>query len=404
MQTLSAAEGMGGTIKAVADDFLVEEITKNGVVLEIGRSYTPEELGIGKGGEDSKFSVFVMQKKGWNTLQALKEVGAKCGRGIRSMGFAGTKDRTSVSTQLCSVFGAKPETVMGVHVKDIQINGAWPSDKKVDLGELLGNRFTIRVTGVRHPENLAAIDRELGGLFPNYYGLQRFGTRDNNVDIGVDMLKGDFKSAAMRFLTDTTNESNEEAINARIRLKGDEDFVEALEYFPRHLKYERMLLNSLSEVDTDFGRAIRKLPRTLSLMFIHSVESYIFNREVELRVKERRMEPEEGDRVCGADSYGFPDINADAPGTGKRFIVGNTVGYDTPLNAVQKKLLGELGITQEQFRMKGMPELNSKGSYRVLFAPYVGFAAQADGSEATMRFSLPSGSYATVLLGEFIKA
>lgn len=83
MQTLSAAEGMGGTIKAVADDFLVEEITKNGVVLEIGRSYTPEELGIGKGGEDSKFSVFVMQKKGWNTLQALKEVGAKCGRGIR---------------------------------------------------------------------------------------------------------------------------------------------------------------------------------------------------------------------------------------------------------------------------------------------------------------------------------
>ena len=404
MQTLSTAKGIGGTIKAAADDFCVEEITKTGVVLETGRSYTPEELGIEKGGTDSKFTVFVMQKRDWNTLQALKEIGAKCGRGMKSTNFAGTKDRTSVSTQLCSIFGAKPETVMGVHVKDIQINGAWPSDNKVELGGLLGNRFTIKVTDVRNPGNVDLIDRELCGIFPNYYGSQRFGTRDNNVDIGVDMLKGDFKSAAMRFLTDTTNESNEEAINARIRLKDDEDFVEALEYFPRHLKYERMLLNSLAEVDTDFGRAIRKLPRTLSLMFIHSVESYIFNKEVELRVKERRVEPEGDGRACTADRFGFPDLDVDASSTEKKFIVGNTVGYDTLLNATQEKLLGELGIAQEQFRMKSMPELNSKGSRRVLFAPYVEFAAQVNGSEVTLRFSLPAGSYATVLLGEFIKA
>lgn len=403
MQTLSATRGIGGTIKATADDFQVEEITKNGRVLEIGKSYTPEELGIEKGGGSSRFTVFIMQKRDWNTLQALKEVGAKCGHGMKSMNFAGTKDRTSVSTQLCSAFGVKPEAVMGVHVKDIQINGAWPSDNKVQLGDLLGNRFTIKVTDTQHAENIDAIDHELDGMFPNYYGLQRFGTRDNNVDVGIDMLKGDFKSAVMRFLTDTTNESNEDAINARIKLKDSEDFVEALDYFPRHLKYERMLLNSLAEVDTDFGRALRKLPRTLSLMFIHSVESYIFNKEVELRVKERRVDPDGDDKICGADSYGFPDVSKSV-GTGKQFVVGNTVGYDTKLNAMQEKLLDELGITQEQFRMKSMPELNSKGSYRVLFAPYVGFVAQANGGEAVMRFSLPSGSYATVLLGEFMKA
>ena len=66
----------------------------------------------------------------------------------------------------------------------------------------------------------------------------------------------------------------------------EQDFKEALKYFPEYLKYERMLLEYLARFPDNYANAIRKLPRSISLMFIHSVESYIFNKELEERINE----------------------------------------------------------------------------------------------------------------------
>lgn len=50
-----------------------------------------------------------------------------------------------------------------------------------------------------------------------------------------------------------------------------------------------------------------------------------------------------------------------------------------------------------------MPELNCKGQYRVLFAPYRGFqSVRGEDDSVRMQFSLPAGSYATALLNEFV--
>ncbi len=378
MLTLSKSHGIGGTVKYTPEDFIVEEIAQNGAVLELGRVYSAAELGFGEASQDAKFTLFVMQKRDWNTVQALRTIARRARRGIKSMGFAGTKDRSSVSTQLCSVYGAKPADILGIRVKDISINGAWPSNREIRMGELSGNRFTIVVRNPVHPENVESVNRELDGVFPNYFGEQRFGARSNNVDIGIDIMKANFRSAAMRFLTDTSNERNEDAVAARERLAKEENFNEALVYFPKYLKYERELLAHLAANPTDFAGAIRKLPRSLSLMFVHSVDSYIFNKEVELRV--------------GSSSI-------------DRTEYGNMVGYDNEINDDEKSIIGELGITQDHFRVKGMPELNCKGGKRLLFAPYKDFARSfTDDGSLRMRFALLPGSYATVLLEEFMKS
>ena len=127
---------------------------------------------------------------------------------------------------------------------------------------------------------------ELGGIFPNYYGEQRFGYRKTNFNIGLSMLKGDFKAAALNFLTSTQNETMDDAREARKRLSDELDFGAALDYFPKYLKYERSMLEYLSKYPTNYANAIRKLPRSLSLMFIHSVEAQIFNWELDERIKE----------------------------------------------------------------------------------------------------------------------
>ncbi len=407
MQRLSRLEGTGGYMKGSPDDFIVEEIAPSGTVLEIGRRYSADELGMAASA-DGRFSTFVLQKRGWNTIQALRAVAKKLGRGFRSAGFAGTKDRTAVSTQLCSVFGAGPEALLAMHIKDIAINGAWRSDEPVRIGYLAGNRFTITVRDAMKPGAAKAVDEELCGVFPNYFGEQRFGARKNNFEIGLAMLKGDLEDATMRFLTDTGNETNADAVAARGRLRDEMDFDAALGYFPKHLKYERLVLDRLALIPNDYCGALRRLPRQLLLMFVHSVESQLFNDELELRVKGRELGPLPADRVCGANALGFPDmskiVTAQTAQQGMRFIVGNMIGYGTErINETESGMLDELGLSTESFRMKAMPELNMKGAVRVLFAPYTNLSLKP-GVDDTLgfSFSLPPGSYASVLMEEFV--
>ena len=406
MIRLSKGPQATGSIKNSAEDFRVEEITETGVTLLVDKIYTKEEIGGKDAEENKKFTRFVMQKKNWNTASALREITNRVGRGIKSAGFAGSKDRTAVSTQLCSIFGVRPEQLSSLRIKDIAINGAWEDSDKVQLGDLLGNRFVITVKDVKNAERIGDVERELGGLFPNYYGSQRFGIRDNNFDVGLAIMKGDFEKAAMSFLTAASGETNQEANDARARLAKEGDFSDAMDYFPKYLKYERLLLEYLSRYPTDFANAIRRMPRAITLMFVHSVESRIFNMEIERRIADHRLSVETGDIVCGANSYGFPDIEScreySEPEEGQ-FLVANIVGYDTKSpNDCEKQILDGLDIRIDDFRIKSMPELNCKGTHRVLFAPYREFMFEQRDETAVVGFSLPSGSYATVLASEFL--
>jgi tRNA pseudouridine13 synthase len=65
---------------------------------------------------------------------------------------------------------------------------------KLRVGHLKGNRFTILVRGA-DPARAADADlvlskiQELG--LPNYYGPQRFGSAENNVELGLKLLAGE---------------------------------------------------------------------------------------------------------------------------------------------------------------------------------------------------------------------
>ncbi len=408
MENLSTVKKVKAEIKRAPEDFLVQEITSNGTVLSLDRAYLPGELGFSEQ-ESGKFVAFVLQKRDWNTAQALISLAKTLGRGRKSVSFAGTKDRVSVSTQLCSIFGAARARVASARLKDIKVNAAWYSDSQVRMGDLLGNNFSIKVyTDIdddRLGDHIKKVCEELGGVFPNYFGEQRFGQRKNNFEVGLCLLRGDFERAAMAFLTDTSNEINQDAVAAREKLAEHMDFAEAMNYFPRYLKYERMVIDYLAKFPGNYANALRKLPRQLLLMFAHSVESQIFNEEVEHRIKEHRLQPEGEDVAVLENFYGFPDyetiVQAEGwSGAGRSFACSNIVGYDTKkLTDFESARLDELGITLEDFRLKKMPEINCKGTFRVLFSPFKDFSFE----DGTMRFSLPAGSYATTMVDEFFE-
>jgi tRNA pseudouridine13 synthase len=304
-----------------------------------------------------------------------------------------------------SASGIRKDDLLALNIKDIRINGAWNANERVHMGGLLGNRFTIRVRESNEKDfsvlrsRSEAVAAELGNKFPNYFGEQRFGSsRKNTYQIGLKLLKGEIEDAVLSFLHDTEGETNTEARLARKELQETGNYAAAMNTFPRHLRLERSMIAQLSKRPDDFAGALRQLPRSTLLIFVHAVQSHLFNISLSNRLGEGELSLEPGEYFCG-ESSGFPDISkTEAEG----WIAGKLIGYQTPLNEREKSLMEELGIEKINFRMKELPEINSKGSYRTLLAPMKDFSLSID-SSIVFCFSLPSGSYATVAMREFMK-
>jgi len=403
---LSRRPGISGRIKSSPEDFLVEEILDDGTQLELGNSFSrPDE-------PDGRFINFILEKRDWSTSSAISEIAKRLHSTHKQFSVAGNKDKVATTVQLASAQGTSKEALLSLNVKDISIRGAWIAKDKVRIGSLLGNRFTIKVkdAGADARERVAEIASELTGSFPNYFGSQRFGsTRKNTHEIGLKLLKNDFESAAISYICDSEGEKNEEAKKAREQLRSDLDFARALNYFPKHLRLERSMVAYLAKKPGDYLGSFKQLPRGMLLLFIHAVQSHVFNLLLSERIAEAKnekqnssplnsssLELERGEFFC-SESFGFPDITS-ASDSG--WIVGKIIGSESPVNEREKEMLERLGIEKSSFRLKTIPEIASKGTYRTLMAPLKDYSFNPE--TTTFRFSLPAGSYATVAMREFM--
>ncbi len=388
----SKTSGIGGEIKKEPEDFVVEEIAGDGSVLEVGKRIERED-------KEGDFTHFVLQKRNWNTPQALREISNKLGVGRKRFSFAGTKDRNAVTVQLCSAYKIPPEKILALELKDVEINGAWKSDKELRMGGLLGNRFKIMVRGAESNSEgrVGEIMDELGRKIVNYFGEQRFGSvRRNTHLVGREILRNDFNSAVMNFLSYfDEKERNEKAREARKELSETGDFGKALKGFPKYLKYERAVLSHLAKEPKDFVGALQKIPRSISLMFVHAYQSHLFNMMLSERVEEGQFEKESGEYLCGENFYGFPEVGKKEGG---KWLVCKILGYESEPNEREEEILEREGVHISDFKIGSFPQLSSKGSWRSFFTPLKDFSFSKD----TFSFELSSGSYATAALREFL--
>ncbi len=368
---LSKSDGIGGTIKAEPEDFLVEEIRPDGTVLEIGQNM-PFPVAEGE------YIHFTLEKNNWDTMRAIKVISNKCGVSQKRFNYAGTKDRRSISTQRVSSWNIPKETLEKFTIKDITLRDFSVSDERINLGDLKGNRFTIKVGEVSKDadKKVMAMKEELGGKAPNFFGTQRFGMRLNNHIVGKHALKGEFKEAAMEFLCGE-GDNAEVAQKARKNLRKTEDFQAALNEFPNYLGFEKSLLNHLVRFPTDFIGAMRELPKKLRWMFIHAYQGYIFN-------------------LALSEYIEMGELPEELP----------LVGYTTGPDKVSEKILKKEGIKQDDFKVPAMPEMTSEGEMRKAVIPFSDLEVvdfNEKDSNLWVRFSLPPGAYATIVLRELMK-
>jgi len=400
MLTLSKSRGSAGTVKGSPEDFIVREITSNGTMLVEDRQYSAADLGE-SANEDGKFTRFILQKRDWDTVRALINISKALGHSKQSIGYYGTKDKVAVTVQLASLFGATPEQLMQLKFKDIKINGAWRSSAAAQMGDNLGNSFCVTIRNCSNTDGIDKTMQELGNMMPNYYDRQRFGMRLNNFGIGMCIIRGDFEEAVMKFLTDTKLEKNQESIAARKRLAQELDYKKALEYFPRNLRNERYVIDYMAKYNNP-ANALRKIPRGILLMLVHSVQSLIFNAALEGRIRENDFKTP---AYCARNFYGFPDI--ESIGSAGELPVASLPGYETKkelIDEYQSEFMDKIGMSEQDFKIKSMPELSTKGSLRTILSPIKDMSHTSEGGIAKVTFSIPAGAYATVLVNEITKS
>ena len=270
----SKTSGIGGKLRKKSEDFNVEE-----VVSIPGRSHWiwMQESSNGK------HQIVKIKANNWDTHVLVKELSRKLNIGQKSIGFAGTKDKRAITTQHFSVKTSR-ENLSAINLENIELEFLHSSIKPIRLGNLVGNKFKIKVTSSSNNDHITNIFSELEGFFPNYFGVQRFGAvRPITHIVGEKIVQGDYEGAVLDYLT--LGSPNFAGHEGREYLSETKDFTKSLEKFPPHMLFERQLLGHLSRNKGDYTGAILQLPESLSKMLVHGYQSLIFNKVLDMRIK-----------------------------------------------------------------------------------------------------------------------
>jgi tRNA pseudouridine13 synthase len=133
----SNTKGIAGKLRKTAEDFVVEEI-----------SSPPES------DDEGEYTIATIKAKSWETNRLVRQLSRRLGISRKKIGFAGTKDRRAITTQLISI-KAPIEDVKNLYLKDLEVQEVYTSQKGLDLGDLIGNRFDIKIRDIQYSDSIA---------------------------------------------------------------------------------------------------------------------------------------------------------------------------------------------------------------------------------------------------------
>jgi tRNA pseudouridine13 synthase len=164
------------------------------------------------------------------------------------------------------------------------------------------------------------------------------------------------------------------------------------------------MLAHLSKQSKDYVGAFHRLPIRLCQLFVNAYQAFLFNKFVSERIKQ--------DMSLNRIQKGEHTLKVD----NQDCLVLPIVGYRQPLShgsqgEIEKKILEEENITPEQFHISAMPRISAGGGLRRALMSIEDFMvtrptrnpAEPKRQQVELSFRLNKGSYATVVLREFMK-
>jgi tRNA pseudouridine13 synthase len=439
--------GIGGVLKSRVADFRVEEISTKISLDSKGR-----------------FTAANVTLTNWETNRFISKLASACGISRNRIFFAGTKDKRAVTRQVF-IIDAPVKRVSSVNLPDVEIEIIGRTHQKLGFGNHRGNRFTIVARGCCHPdgtpmtdteamEKIANIESEMkehlgSGLFPNWIGPQRFGAgRPVTPIVGRHVVSEDWKGAVMAYLS-LEGDEKEDVAAFRKHIRDNGPTEEALTIIPHWLGFERDMLRHLIANPEDWVGAFRKLPNNLQLMTVHSLQSVAFNRTIKARIDAglSLSTPVDGDLVGRVDENGQLETSSMVAveertlnritrncQLGRLVVTGQLPGSivnkpDGLFGEIEQQVLTDMELADCTWEVERIRRLTTKGTRRPLVTTFSEFQYEPvpiagdetmgekwidgvqegdlwnqEGACIRFRFTLPSGSYATTLLREFMRS
>ncbi len=333
--------GIGGQIKQSPEDFEVEEIP----------AYAPSGQG--------DFLYLWIEKRDLGAEYFIRQIARRLEISTAEVGSAGMKDRHAVTRQMVSVPASVADRLPNLEGEGIRLLKVDRHGNKLRPGHLHGNRFqiVIRAINPNSSEILSLVVERIRSLgLPNYYGPQRFGREGETVQLGLELVGG------------PANEPG-----------------------PRK----------------KFGR----LSPWMRRLALSAAQSVLFNHYLDTRLTDglfRRVLP--GDRMSKWP-YGGLFIAHDLEREQGRFDARETVSTGPMFGRKMMEAEGEAalrearvlaaaGLTQSSFHGFGKL-LQGTRRKNLIYIDDLEIHPVPEG--VRLCFSMPAGSYATVLLREFMK-
>lgn len=295
-----------------------------------------------------------VEKRNRTTREVVRALASALGVPEREAGFAGLKDKRAVAVQWLSFPVARDPDPAALAGDGFRVLAASRHRNKLRTGHLRGNRFRVVVRGGDARRARAAAEALAARGFPNFYGPQRFGAGGGNAQVGQALLRG--------------------------RLDRPEARRAARDRFLRRLcisAYQSLLFNRwLAE-------------RLADGLFARALAGDVM-----------RVLPAGGLFTCQDPELDQPRL--------ERFEIspaGPMVGHKLPpaageAAAREARLLQAEGLAPQDLAARGGGE--AEGARRAARLP-VTIDLEPLPQGYAVRFELPRGSYATVVLAELVK-
>ncbi|MFX0095531.1 MAG: tRNA pseudouridine(13) synthase TruD, partial [Candidatus Hodarchaeota archaeon] len=266
-----------GKIKQQPEDFVVIELDPEKISTSQKNYFSLKKT------KPGLFIHFILKKRLIDSPSAINLLARKTGLRVSDFGYAGLKDALAITYQRISVWGSTIDTLKKISLKNMELIDPVPASYQIRLGQLWGNQFQVRITQFNTSISDQEIQTSISELkkygFPNYFGLQRFGTKRPVLhQVGKYIIKRDYKKAVYTYLGAISPIENSSITAIREDFIKNENFDFILKEFPKRYTIERTLAQHLKKRPNDFLGALSRLPYKIKRLCISSYQSYLFNR------------------------------------------------------------------------------------------------------------------------------
>ena len=380
-------------IKQQPDDFQVEELTE----------VVPGEQGV--------FGFYRLEKSGWTTPDALAAIRRRWKLELRRLAYGGLKDRHAHTMQYMTIFHGPRRNLTHQAIKVTwlgQVEEAYASH------HIRANRFQLilrRLSDADVAAAASALEEVRACGVPNYFDDQRFGSVASGTGfMARHLLFGRYEDALRQVLLapyeyDRAPDKKEKGLLRQHW--GDWPALKVA--LPRG--HARSLVCYLADHPTDFRGAIARLRPELRGLYLSAYQSHLWNRmlghwlqnnvpheqlaQVHLKMGDVPMPH----RLTAEQLHALTELRL--PLHSARIHLDDA----DPRKPLYDQVLAEDCVTADQFKLKGLRDLFfSKGERPAWCLPEnLHWEASPDETRVgrqklLLRFDLPRGSYATLLV------